>query len=156
METIRHNFLLHMCWLRFSLSSWFLKYSGSFHYTQNAKHLDEIWMSKKIWIFFTSSDFWKNVFTVPLHVSSHAIKALSSSTRNYDVTTKKEFGIETCKVHWKKKKGPRKLDLLYRKNSKVFFWGEGAQLCWIFMVAHSSFCCSFLFSLVVMGKILLS
>ena len=93
-----------MYWLRFSLTSWFPRFSGSFHYTQNAKYLDEIWMSRKIWIFLTSSDFWKNVFTVTLHVSSHAIKPLFSSTRNYDVTTKKEFGIETCKVHLKGKK----------------------------------------------------
>lgn len=35
-----------------------------------------------------SSDFWKNVFTFCLHVSSHAVKPLSSSTRNNDVTTK--------------------------------------------------------------------
>lgn len=138
METIRHNFLLHMYWLRFSLTSWFPRFSGSFHYTQNAKYLDEIWMSRKIWIFLTSSDFWKNVFTVTLHVSSHAIKPLFSSTRNYDVTTKKEFGIETCKVHLKgrKKKSPRKLGLLYGKNSKVFFRGRGAELCWVFTVAH--------------------
>lgn len=154
METIRHNFLLHMCWLTSSLTSWFPRFSGSFHYTQNAKYLDEIWMSKKIWIFLTYSDFWKNVFTVTLHVSSHAIKVLSSSTRNYDVTTKKEFGIETCKVHLKKKRGPRKLDLLYRKNSKVFFGGGGRAVLGLHC-GSQAFCCSVWgFCPVVMDKIL--
>lgn len=51
-------------------------------------------LKKSEFFFLASPDFWKNVFTFNLHVSSHAVKPLSSSTRNYDVTTNKEFEVE--------------------------------------------------------------
>ena len=64
-----------------------------------------------------SSDFWKNVFTFNLHYSSHAVKHLSSSTRNYDVTLcNREFGVENCEAHFFKK-SPRKLSRDSRKMS---------------------------------------